>query len=427
MWLKKRALAIAVEGIDFQSGAFFRELTGVFKELADVSADHLPDHPAAQQLPTLINHYTGMNVRVVWGDAGPAVMPALINKNNPLLNCWADWIRQQYLPNTDGDKLIADAKTRPVGRVDRKNGRVSGAFSNVENTMYMPVDEGFRRRLSPAEIASTVLHELGHVFGYFELVSATLSTNQILAGLSKKLDQSGSVKDREAVLVKVKDAAGLKDLDAEALAKSSDKKVIETVVVSNIAREIESELGTSLYDINSFEVLADQFAARHGAGRDIVTALDKLMRDSGHIQYRSTTSYLLMEAIKLALIAAGPITYGLTWAYCFFMCAGDSLEAEEDIYALSKVRYGRVRDQIVEAMKNKKLSEEQIASYTEDLTVIDEVIAGVKDRQQVLGYVRDFLSPIRRRRISQEKLQRELETIAHNDLFVRAASLRQFV
>jgi hypothetical protein len=61
------------------------------------------------------------------------------------------------------------------------------------------------------------------------------------------------------------------------------------------------------------------------------------------------------------------------------------------------------------------------------LTVIDEVIAGVKDRQQVLGYVRDFLSPIRRRRISQEKLQRELETIAHNDLFVRAASLRQFV
>jgi hypothetical protein len=426
MWLKKRTLAIATEGIDFQSGAFFRELTGIFTELSDLSAESLPDHPAAQQLSTLITHYTGMNVRVMWGDSGPAVMPPFINKNNPLLSCWADWVRQQYLPNTDGDKLIADAKSRPLGRVDRKNGRVSGVFSNVESTMYMPVDLQFRKRLTPAEVASTVLHELGHVFGYFELISATLSTNQILAGLSKKLDQSGNVKDREAVLVKVKDAAGLKDLDAEALAKSSDKKVIETVVVSNIAREIESELGTSLYDMNSFEVLADQFAARHGAGRDIVTALDKLMRDFGHIQYRSTVSYLFMEAVKLALMAAGPLTYGVSWVLCFLMCASDSLEVEEDVYALSKVRFGRVRDQLVEAMKSKKLTEEQIASYTEDLTVIDEVIAGVKDRQQLLGYVRDFLSPVRRRRISQEKLQRELETIANNDLFVRAASLRQF-
>jgi hypothetical protein len=76
-------------------------------------------------------------------------------------------------------------------------------------------------------------------------------------------------------------------------------------------------------------------------------------------------------------------------------------------------------------MKDKRISAEQQASYADDIATIDEILTFAKDRQQLLGYVRDFLSPIQRRRISQEKLQRELESIANNDLFVKAASLRQ--
>ncbi|WP_233875157.1 hypothetical protein [Paraburkholderia adhaesiva] len=424
MWLKKQLSHVACEDVEFQSDTFFRELSALFRELESVDQNAIADHDAAMQMPAVIAHYTGMNVKVAWGNDGPAIIPPAITKNHVLLNRWGDFYRQHVLTNMDADKLIAQSETRPIGRVDRRNARVSGVFSELQSVLVVP-PQIFQKKLLAEEIAAIVLHEIGHGFAYFELISHTLTTNQILAGLSKKLDQSASIKDREAVLAKVKSVAQLQDLDVEMLAKSADRKVIEIVVVSNIARELQSELGMPLFDMNSFEAIADQFAVRLGAGRALVTGLDKLNRAAGHIAYRNRLSWLQAELMKIILLLALPLTLGGTWSMLMASCTADSTGAENEVYGSVRTRFGRIREQLVEGMKNQALSKELQTSYAEDIEAIDEILATVSDRRQLFSYMADFLSPSRRQRISQDKLQRELESIANNDLFVKAAALRQ--
>jgi hypothetical protein len=424
MWLKNQTLQIANEEVDFQSGAFYRELCALFTELEGVKPEAIPDHDAAMQLPALIAHYTGMKVKVAWGKEGPAAWPPAMTKNHVLLSRWGDHYRHYMVTNVDADRLIAESRTRPVGRVDRKNGRVSGVFSEVESTVGLPVTL-FAKKFTAGEVAALTLHELGHLFALFDLVSHALTTNQILAGLSKKLDQSAGIKDREAVLAKVKSVAELKDLDVEMLARSNDRKVVELVVVSSIARELQSELGMPLFDTNSFEALADQYAVRMGAGRELVTAQEKINRAAGHIAYRGWIAWLFTEALKVILLLAVPLSLGGTWSMLMASCTADSTGGENEAYGSVKTRYGRIREQLVEAMKNSELDKEAQVSYAEDIEAIDEILATVNDRRQLFSYLADFLSPSRRQRISQEKLQRELEGIANNDLFVKAAALRQ--
>jgi hypothetical protein len=426
MWQRRQTpLSHALESIDFQTnGTFYKELINIFDGLAKGNAKEIGDHELAQQLPAVIRYHTGLNAVVLFGAAELASASALVNHNNPLLNALSIEERE-FLPNADADKILHKLEATPVGRVNLKTGMVSGVFADFPVFLTLPTEVATGKGFTSEEKAAMLLHEIGHLEVYFEFLSRTVSSNQILAALSKKYETSGSIKEREVFLTKVKTLAQLKDLDVEALAKSNDKKVVEVVIVTSIVKAIESELGSNIYDMNSWEQLADQYAARQGAGRALVTALDKAERFDGHIGYRNLGYYLYVEAVKLLFAALAPITYGVTLIPLLVACGADSTD-QGGVYDTLKNRMGRVRDQLVEALKDQRLKPEQVASVNQDLTAIDEVLSNVKDRQQLLGYVIDFLSPWHRKRISQEKLQRELERLAHNDLFVRAANLKQF-
>jgi hypothetical protein len=421
---RQTPLSLALEAIDFQTnGSFNKELISIFEGLAKGSGKELGDHELAQQLPAVIRHHTGLNAVVLFGAPTLASASALVNHNNPLLNAISIEERE-FMPNADADKILYKAESAPVGRVNLKTGMVSGVFSDFPTFITLPTEVATGKGFTAEEKAAMVLHEIGHLEIYFEFLARTVSTNQILAALAKKYESTGNIKEREVFLTKVKTLAQLKDLDVEALAKSNDKKVVEVVIVTSIVKAIESELGSNIYDMNAWEQLADQYVARQGAGRALVTALDKAERFDGNIAYRSLGYYLYVEAVKLLFAALAPLTSGVTLIPLLIACGADSTD-QGGVYDSLKNRMGRVRDQIVEALKDQRLKPEEVNALNQDLGIIDEVLSNVKDRQQLLGYVIDFLSPWHRKRISQEKLQRELERLAHNDLFVRAANLKQ--
>jgi hypothetical protein len=425
MRLKLTPLRLAMESIDFQlNGPFFKELTTICRELEKLQETEIADSEIAMQLPAVIKHHTGMNVTCLWGSEELSVIPPNANNNNPLYNrMTAD--ERQDLPNADADKILYMAESAPVGRVNLKTGMVSGVFAEFVSMLTLPVRLfASIRPFTAEEKAAGILHELGHLVSFFVFLAHTATTNQILSAISKKYDQTTSVKEREVILTKVKSMAKLNELDAAALAKSNDKKVVEVVVITSLVRQFESELGSNVYDMNTWEALADQYATRQGAGRHLLTFLDKAHRADGNIAFRSTPKYLFMEAFKLMWLAIAPYTMGVSLLFLLAACFRDSNDSG-GVYDTLKSRYGRVRDQIVEAMKDKKLTEDQVTGLTQDLTIIDDLMNHVKERQQLFGYVMDFISPWQRQRISQEKLQRELERLAHNDLFVRAANLKQ--
>lgn len=405
---------IAAESIDFQSPVFFKELTVAFETLKGGKREEALNGEAAGSIAAIIKHHTNLNVTLNLGEyVEPSVEIPAVNKNNPMINSFV----REYLSSSDGLKMISEAGGAARGKVNLKTGKVSGIFAEVASTIHMPVDMVVGKKYSAEEQAAIVLHEVGHLLTYYEYIARSVTTNQVLAGLSKALDGSSGVEEREAVLIGAKKALSLNELDTKALAKSSSKKIAEVVVITNVVRQTESELGSNVYDFSTWEMLADQYVTRFGGGRHLVTALDKIYRFSGHISFRSLPLYLAMEAAKLLMILT-PIP-GLSVLFFLLDGAGDGT------YDRPGARYQRVRNQIVENLKQPKLSKDDRARLQADLATIDELSSKVNDRRQLVGIIWDTIVPGARRAYNQERLQRQLEDLAANDLFVKAAELKQ--
>lgn len=418
---------LSLESVDFQSPVLFKELTAAFDHLRSFKKDQLADHEFVHSITKLVQEHTGLKIAFDIGKYDPCVEIPLINKNNVLVNSFI----RNLVDSTDGLKMIDEAGGVCRGTVNIKTGKVSGVFCDVEHTIHLPLTMFTTAQYSSEEIAAVTLHEIGHLMVFYEYMTRTVTTNQALAGVVKALDGTDSYEKRVAILTRAKEVLKLKELDAQALAESKNKKIAETVIITQTVLEAKSELGSNVYDFSSWEYLADQFAARMGAGRYIVTALEKMHRGVlNHISFRSLPAYLAWEAWKIVNLVGSVIIIGQVPQLANLLVYTSILpflfDAEGDgTYDTPEARFKRVRDQIVANLKDKKLSKDDVLRLTEDLEAIDKVMEGVHDRRQLLGVIWDFLSPASRNHRNQKLLQKELEDLAVNDLFVKAAQLRQ--
>ena len=408
-----RSLNVANESIDFQTGSmFFKELTLAFTELKDTKKDAIEDSDIIPRLCKIVGHHTGLNVAFNIGMYEPSVEIPAVDKNNPLINSFI----RNYVSSADGIKMIGGAGGVVRGTASLKTGKVSGIFTEVKSTINLPINMFTGKAYEPEEIAAITLHEVGHLFTYYEYITRTVTTNQVLAGISKGLDQSGTVEEREAVLISAKKALGLSALDIKELAKSRNNKVSEIVVVSNVAKDAASELGSNIYDFSTWESLADAYAARQGAGRHLVTALDKIYHGYWSISFRSLPAFLAWEAFKLITLVVVP---GISIMFIVMDGSGDGT------YDVPGARIKRVRNQIVENLKDKKLTKDDHERLVADLESMDSILSQINDRRQFVEVVWNVLSPTSRKGLSAQRLQQELESLAANDLFIKAAEMKQ--
>lgn len=399
----------SLESISFQSQQFYNELTLAMEAIDELDPKKVPDSEPEERLSKIIRDYTGMSITVTFGQHMPSIRIPEVSKNNILI--------QNYLRNyVDGvDGLAALQKNDGVmrGTVDLVRNKVTGVFSEFPATLRMPLSM-VKSKYTARQKAAIVLHEVGHLFYFFAFMANLASVNQALSAVSKAMDGSGSIEQREVVFVSVKKALKLPDLDEKELAKSTDKKVVETVILSAVARESRSQLGRSLYDSNSWEYLADQYAARCGAYRDLVTALETLYKGYGNISFRSLPVYLFMEVMKIGFLFLLPVV-------TVVLAAMDGSDAS---YDRPGARMLRIRSQIIENLKDRDLDKDDIDRLQEDIRVIDNVLQGVNDRRQFFEVMWDTLIPSARKDRNYVHLQQDLEKLATNELFLKAAQLR---
>ena len=414
---------VADESIAFQTeSAFFKELVLNLNELKKENKNKIQDSELIGILSNIVKHHTGLNVTFNIGDNDPQVNIPMVNKNNILINSFI----KNHINSSDGLKMINDSNGIARGSVNLKTGMVSGIFTTVKSTIDLPISMLTSSTYTTEEIAAITLHEVGHLFVYYEYMTRMVTTNQMLAGLSKALDNTSTAEERESVLITVKKAANLTTLDTKTLAKTTDKKIAEIVVISNIASVTVSELGSNIYDFSTWEYLADQYAARQGAGRVLATALEKIYKGHWNMSFRSTTGYLAMEALKVFLIISpfiniGGISLRFLFSVGVILISNDS---DNPTYDRPGERIKRIRDQIVENLKNKKLNKEDIANLESDLVAIDLILKEITDRRQWLDSLYSVFSSATRKAWNQELLQKELENLATNDLFIKAAELK---
>lgn len=410
----------ALESIEFQTGqVFFKELTGAYEELRKNKTKDLPDDPGVLVLQKIINHHTELNVQVNFGTQGPGVQVPSVNKNHPLI---VD-IHRNMVNSGTGLSIVEKSGGVARGSVNLQTGKVSGIFSQILHIIEMPIGYVQGKTFTCEELAAITLHEIGHLITYYEYMSSALTTNQALAGMSRSWEGNATLVERETVLLSVHKALNLKTDGIKELAKSSNKKVVEAVVLSQVMQKSQSEMGSNIYDMTSWEYLSDQYAARMGAGRHLVTGLDKVMNSVFTPSFRSTPMFLAIEAFKILTTFSALLTFNP------FPLIGVMLVTQpgKDTYDKPEARFLRIRNQIVENQKQKGLTPAERDRLSSDLATVDAIVAHVNDRRDFFTVLWHVFSKDYRNQFRAEQLQKDLELIAANDLFDKANQLKDLV
>jgi hypothetical protein len=87
------------------------------------------------------------------------------------------------------------------------------------------------------------------------------------------------------------------------------------------------------------------------------------------------------------------------------------------------VRYKRIREQTIVYLKNKQLDAEEIKRCLDDLEFFDSALKKVGSSQGVITKIANMVLPGARKESKAIELQRDLEALAANDLFAKAATL----
>lgn len=415
---------IGMEAIDFQADNLKKILAFHIGELRKLSKEELLREGTYAVLSAEIKKTTNLNTTIIvdqlYGSA--AVIVPDVNRNNPLVND----MYKGYLPNATGLKLVENARNVIKGTVNLKKARVDGVYANLDHTVFLPLTDLLSERFTDEEIVAVLLHEIGHIFVYYEYISRTVTTNTVLAGIAKTMSSTTDPKEIETVLLSAKKVLQLTDLDVKKLVNNSRVDLVEMVVVSSAIEQARSELGSDIYDMNSFEALADNFATRLGCGRELVTALDKYYRSGNDMALRTLPTYLALEATKLlslglsTLIAAtaaiaGTTLFGMLIILSTIFLVGRDLNTKD--YDRPLFRLKRIKEQLVERMKDKRASKEERKQLAESVEHIDGLLKDYNTRTSVLVKLAAVVSTSVRNRYKQEQLQSELESLASNELF----------
>lgn len=417
---------IGMEAIDFQADNLKKILAFHIGELRKLSKEELLREGTYAVLSAEIKKTTNLNTTIIvdqlYGSA--AVMVPDVNRNNPLVND----MHKGYLPNATGLKLVENARNVIKGTVNLKKARVDGVYANLDHTVFLPLTDLLSERFTDEEIVAVLLHEIGHIFVYYEYISRTVTTNTVLAGIAKTMSSTTDPKEIETVLLSAKKVLQLTDLDVKKLVNNSRVDLVEMVVVSSAIEQARSELGSDIYDMNSFEALADNFATRLGCGRELVTALDKYYRRGNDMALRTLPTYLALEATKLlslglstwivaatATAIAGATPAGMMIILATIFLVGNDLNTKD--YDRPLFRLKRIKEQLVERMKDKRTSKEERKQLAESVEHIDGLLKDYNTRTSVLVKLAAVVSTSVRNRYKQEQLQSELESLASNELF----------
>ena len=402
------------ESIAFQNTTFFDELTLAFDEVKNLKETDVGDSEPIYRISKIIKNHTNLNITIdAENDYPPCIDIPNIDRNNPLINA----AQRAIINSTDGLTMIESSNEVLHGTVNIKTAKVSGVFSDIKAKMYLGKAFIQGNKYSSQELAAITLHEVGHLFTYFEFITRTVRTNQVLAGLSKILDGSENQEKREVALLSAKKALKLDKLDLSQL-KDVNTKTTQVVLIDALVKETRTELGYNLFAESSWEYLCDQFSARHGAGVHLATALSKIYKSHNNISYRSLAVYLAVEMIKVILLTSNPAFLVIL----FLVVMLDSQDGGG--YDLPSARLKRIRDQATQYLKNKQISDVERRRILDEIESIDKLLAEMTNRKQLFTYIHEFFSKRTRDERAYRKLQYELEDIAMNDLYVKAAEFK---
>ncbi len=433
----------ALESIQFQKSDLFNEITQCIKSMRNlktVNRQGILEGPEINNLIGVISKHTGLGYTFVDNGYGFTAYTPILNQHIFDRNSDAGKFAQadQEVDYHYSVRKIMEAMKVDIlqGEVSLKESKVTGFFCDLKCYMSIPRFMLNDKTWLDEELAAFVLHELGHTFTSFEYLSRTVTTNQALSLMQRTMDKTSSYEDRKIIIATATQAEKIKlDADAQKLLLGDVTPEMMTLIVINQQIEAcKSELGASVYDLVSCEYLADQFAARHGAGRYLITALDKCATRGADVE---VSGFYFRTGINMMLVGLGVAGMGLPvfgfamgvfslllgtgkWAY-------DNSEFEMTHgYDNDLTRMNRIKHQMVERIKDPACPVEEkkfILSYIDEVEPVIKKYQG-QNNPKLKDRIAFFFSKKHKYDFEFKAFQKDLEELGNNDLFIMSEKLK---
>lgn len=421
---------MSLESIYFQKTDFFDDLVLSVNKIRqlDKSLNNklFFESKEFKDISYVIKKYTNLQVVFENDNQNACAYIPLINNNHVLFNNDDKKIIRDLDVNIEEgiSDIINKLKENTVkGYVDFKHCKVDGVFKEFVNRI------GINRKLflddpiyTDQEVSAIILHELGHIFTFFEYSSRLITTNQALSLTMKCIDKNISEDKKEIIFMSLTANKLSKD-ELESLVKTNNIETAAIIILGAKIRDCESELGVNLYDYTTAEYLADQFATRLGAGQYVVTGIDKLSRQYkilgraiNSVWYGGWTLYFIISSGVASII---PISIFYLLSLIINVLSNTKANKYDDDYN----RYTRIRLQNTEALKNRDLTTEEKNFYLQQNEIIENVISNYNDNKGFIDTLSYWVKPGYRKAHDFEVLQKNLERLAGNKLFDKAAKL----
>lgn len=385
-------------------------------------------HELIQSLEKMIFDRFKLKVHVITHLAPAAIMPFYSNKNHIFLH---EMFRGN-LNIKDQNKLLKEFDQKK-GSVNLEKATVDGIFSQYDHPLYLNFYTLIELyKMSSAEITAIILHELGHAFYACYYSDRTDRTNQILASIVRHLNntETGDIEYIYREASKISSNIKKEEIDKmingpRTVASASFFKVVSEIVRSQTVNDT--------YNETAFEQRADNFASRFGYGKSLILSLEKIssgldeksliVRTFVHLTSTAST-LILCFLLGVSILAAnflGVIIFGFYTTILFTLSRED---IRDYTYDDLKIRYLRVRQDIIDQLKEIKDDKEVVKQMLDNIYTIDEAVKSTTIVRTFPAIVSNFIFSGARQAVKSIHEQQLLEALASNDLFVKSAELR---
>ena len=450
-------IQVANESIGVQrKDPFVRELARCYSEIMQDIKDKKFQYRSdlrmsryKNEIENLIYDRFGIKTNVDIGTSEFGMVNIFIMNPNHSFTDLADLYRQYDLL-ADSEKALANIKSKE-GTVDLDKAKVTGFFSEFVHDMWLGISSWASHGLTPMEGVAITIHEIGHAFTWYEYSDRLTRTNRVMSELTHELMDTNDPKKKRYILKDLPMGSKLTDSDIDTIVNGSNRVIVGLRLLKLTGIAIDDQMGMGFYNRTTSEQMADNFAAKFGVGRDLVTGLDKIYayyrRPEKSLVARMFLNFfdilllyaflhytillyigvlgLLSATIGLAVVMAAVSLYFIYHKWSVYASeVGNRRESKQYMtYDHLKDRYTRVRQQIIQELKDPTLPKDYVTQCIEKLEVIDKCIATTEDYRGIINLLFRLFSADDRDAKAMVDLNRELEALANNDLYLMSAKL----
>lgn len=327
--------------------------------------------------------------------------------------------------------------------IDREKAYITGLDKVIVEYMSQDFYGVINMESSTArEIAAIFLHEVGHAFTHIEYSTRQLRTPNVIMDTVLEDVKRNNEKPLETLKLIYKELGGdVKDIEN----KKGEAAVY--FVVSKAIENFRNINDTYVSSVDS-EQLADQFVARLGLGKELITGFDRVFskyrkNKEGHYALRNgglvtasvaygafTTSSIILAVGSLAspLAISAAIAAGLviTAATVIGSSLVDGLDYRTGkTYDDDKRRLIRVRNDLVKQLRLTINNDKALAKLLENLDTTDAVIKNMPNEPFKLNeYIYALISKHGKDTKRMEITMGLIEDLMSNELYVKSEKLK---